>query len=62
VPDARSRRRAAELGERHKLSYYDAVFAATAQVRGFPLVTADRRLLDTGLGESPAALVRRLGG
>ena len=62
VPDARSRRRAAELAEQHKLTFYDAAFAATAQVRGLPLVTADRRLLDAGLGERPARAVNRLAG
>ena len=60
VPDPRSRRRAAELAEEHKLSFYDAVSAATAPVRGFSLVTADRRLLGVELGESPARFVDRL--
>ncbi len=40
---------AAQLGERHALTYYDASWAAAAQALQCPLVSADRRLLSAGL-------------
>lgn len=49
------------LAEQHGLSGYDAHWAAAARHLGVPLVSADRRLLDTGLAESPTAVATRLG-
>ncbi len=53
-------RQAAELGERHRLSFYDAAWAAAAAGLGASLVSADAQLLAAGLAESPAAVVQRL--
>ncbi|MHB8219072.1 MAG: type II toxin-antitoxin system VapC family toxin [Acidimicrobiales bacterium] len=53
-------RRAAELGERRRLTFYDAAWAATAEGLGISLVSADTRLLAAGLAESPADVVQRL--
>lgn len=40
---------AAELGERHGLTFYDASWAAAGQALECPLVSADRVLLGKGL-------------
>lgn len=40
---------AAELAERHGLTFYDASWAAAAQALDCPLVSADRRLHGQGL-------------
>jgi predicted nucleic acid-binding protein len=53
-------RRAAELGERHRLTFYDATWAAAAEGLGISLVSVDAQLLTAGLAESPADVVRRL--
>lgn len=53
-------RQAARLAESHALSFYDASWAATASALGMPLVSADRRLLDAGLAESPSQVASRL--
>ncbi len=53
-------RQAARLAESHGLSFYDASWAATASALGIPLVSADQRLLDTGLAESPSQVASRL--
>jgi len=53
-------RRAAELGHRHRLTFYDAAWAAAAEALGISLVSVDAQLLAAGLAESPAAVVRRL--
>jgi predicted nucleic acid-binding protein len=53
-------RQAAELAERHRLTFYDAAWAAAARALGIPLVSVDARLLAAGLAESPAAVVQRL--
>jgi predicted nucleic acid-binding protein len=53
-------RRAADLGERHRLTFYDAAWAAAADALGISLVSVDTQLLAAGLAESPAAVVRRL--
>ena len=60
VPDLSWHRDAASLAALHGLSYYDASFAAAAAAIGAPLVSADKRLVDAGLAESPGAFVRRL--
>jgi predicted nucleic acid-binding protein len=53
-------RQAAELGERHRLTFYDAAWAAAAAALGVSLVSVDAQLLGAGLAESPAAVVQRL--
>jgi predicted nucleic acid-binding protein len=53
-------RRAALLGERHRLTFYDAAWAAAAETLGISLVSRDAQLLAAGLAESPAAIVQRL--
>ncbi len=46
------RRDAAELAELHRLTFYDAAFAAAARGLGVPLISADRQLLASGLAQS----------
>ena len=53
-------RYAATLAEDHALSFYDACWAATAAELSMPLVSADQRLLDAGLAESPSQVATRL--
>jgi predicted nucleic acid-binding protein len=53
-------RHAAELGERHRLTFYDAAWAAAAEGLGISLVSADAQLIAAGLAESPAAVAQRL--
>ena len=53
-------RLAAELGERHRLTFYDSAWAAAAEALGISLVSVDAQLLAAGLAESPAAVVQRL--
>ncbi|MDA8341295.1 MAG: PIN domain-containing protein [Actinomycetota bacterium] len=53
-------RQAALLGERHRLTFYDAAWAAAAEALGISLVSGDAHLLAAGLAESPAAIVQRL--
>lgn len=53
-------RLAAELGERHRLTFYDAAWAAAALALGISLVSVDAQLLAVGLAESPATVVQRL--
>jgi predicted nucleic acid-binding protein len=53
-------RQAAELGERHGLTFYDAAWAAAAEALDVALVSVDAQLLAAGLAESPAAVAHRL--
>lgn len=53
-------RDAAALAEEHTLSFYDASWAATAAALGVPLVSADRRLVATGVAETPSDTAARL--
>jgi predicted nucleic acid-binding protein len=53
-------RRAAAIGASHGITFYDASWAAAAEALGVPLVSADARLLDAGLAESPRSVVHRL--
>ena len=53
-------RHAATLAHLHALSFYDASWAATAMELGIPLISADHRLLGTGLAESPTQVATRL--
>ncbi len=61
-PDDSERRDAAELVIEYGLTYYDAAYAAVARRREQMLVTADRALLDAGLGISPPDAVRHVEG
>lgn len=61
VPNAVEQRLAAILADEHALTFYDATYAAAARSRGSVLATADKALLDAGVGESPAAVAARLG-
>ncbi len=54
-------RGAAELAERHTLSFYDASWAASAGALGVSLVSADRRLVAARLAETPSTAAARLG-
>ncbi len=49
-PGSDERSIAIDLAGLHQLTVYDATFAAVASVRGWTLVTADRQLLNAGLG------------
>lgn len=51
---------AASLAGRHGLSFYDASWAAAAAGMRTTLVSADRRLLESGLAESPTDAAHRL--
>jgi predicted nucleic acid-binding protein len=53
-------RRAAELASAHRLTFYDATWAAAAEKLAVPLVSADAQLLSAGLAESPTSVVERL--
>lgn len=53
-------RDAASLAEIHRLSFYDASWAAAARELGIALISADRRLLSTGLAESATQSAARL--
>lgn len=53
-------RTAAAISEQHHMSFYDASWAACGQELGIPLVSADRRLIASGLALDPTAAERRL--
>lgn len=53
---------AAHLGEQHRLTFYDASWAAAARALGCPLVSADSRLLAAGLAITPTEAAARLPG
>ena len=53
-------RLAANLAGQHRLSFYDASWAAAAEALEIPLVSADSRLLAADLAESPTAIAHRL--
>lgn len=55
------RRDAAGLATEHRLSFYDAAWAAAARGLGVRLVSSDWRLVDAGVAESPTMIVQRLG-
>lgn len=54
-------RDATQMAHDHRLSFYDAAWAASAGALGIPLVSADRQLLSAGLAETATDAVRRLG-
>jgi predicted nucleic acid-binding protein len=49
---------AARLAEEHGITFYDASYAAIAQRTGWPLVSADRHLLDPGLAADIESALR----
>lgn len=53
-------RQAAAIGAAHRLTFYDAAWAAAAEALGVSLVSADAQLVAAGLAESPGAVARRL--
>jgi len=59
-PSPEEMRAASRLAESHKLTLYDAAYAAVAQGRSAELVTLDRALLDAKLGRRPRELVSAL--
>ena len=61
VPAPAWHRDAAALAERHRLTYYDATFAAAARAVDATLVSADKQLLAAGLAESASTFARRIG-
>lgn len=61
VPAPQWRRVAAGLAEKHRLTFYDAMFVAAARAMRVPLVSADKQLLAAGLAESAAEYARRIG-
>jgi predicted nucleic acid-binding protein len=61
TPQLDELRDAAALATQFGLTFYDAAYAAVAKGRNAALATADRLLLQAGLGETPATIVVRLG-
>jgi predicted nucleic acid-binding protein len=53
-------RTAAVIGEKHRLTFSDAAWAAAAEALGVSLISTDSQLLGAGLAESPAAVTERL--
>lgn len=60
VPSPAGLRLAATLAEAHSLTFYDASWAAAARELDIALVSADRRLIQTRLAESPSETAARL--
>jgi len=54
------RRLAADLAKHHRLTFYDAAYAAAAQSRTGLLATFDRQLLSAGLGLHPSSVLERI--
>ncbi len=48
---------AAALAQTHRLTIYDAAYAAVARARRADLATCDRELLEAGLGSRPSAIL-----
>ena len=57
TPTAADLRHAARLAEQHRLTMYDATYAAVARSRGAELATLDKALLKAGLGRRPSEVV-----
>ncbi len=53
---------AADLGEQHGLTFYDASWAAAADALGCTLVSADRQLLASGLAVTASAAAASIAG
>lgn len=60
-PTSQELRRTAELAVELELTFYDAAYAAVASGRDAWLATADSKVVAAGAGETPGALVVRLG-
>jgi predicted nucleic acid-binding protein len=56
VPTAAERRQAHALAEEHRLSVYDATYAAVARERRLTLVSGDGALVSSGLATAPVAI------
>jgi predicted nucleic acid-binding protein len=59
-PSPEEMKAASRLAERHKLTLYDAAYAAVAQSRSAELATLDRALLDAKLGNRPRELIKAI--
>lgn len=57
VPEASERGEAASLSDRHRLTFYDAMYAAVARSRDAHLATFDEALLRPGLGRTPDGIL-----
>ena len=57
VPTAADLQDAARIAERHRLTMYDASYAAVARSRGAELATLDKALLKAGLGRRPSEIM-----
>jgi predicted nucleic acid-binding protein len=55
------RRDAATLATEHRLSFYDASFAAAARAMGTPLISADKKLLKPALAMTATQFVEEHG-
>lgn len=60
TPTATELRHATRLAETHRLTLYDATYAAVARARGAELATLDKALLKAGLGRRPSELVEMI--
>jgi predicted nucleic acid-binding protein len=57
APDGEDLQLACTLASEHRLTLYDATYAAVARRRDATLLTLDGRLLDSGLGQRPSELI-----
>jgi len=57
TPTATDLRQAARFAETHRLTLYDATYAAVARARGAELATLDKALMKAGLGRRPREIV-----
>jgi len=57
TPSAAELYAATQLAETHRLTLYDATYAAVAGARGAELATLDKALLKAGLGRRPSEVV-----
>ena len=62
TPDAADLRRAIRLAKAHRLTIYDAMYAAVAETISAQLATLDKALLEAGLGRRPSEIVAQLTG
>ena len=57
IPTAAQVHDAVRLAEQHRLTMYDATYAAVARSRSAELATLDKALLKAGLGRRPSEIV-----
>ena len=57
TPSAEEVRHAAGLADDHRLTLYDATYAAVAHLRGAELATLEKALLTASLGRRPSEIV-----